>query len=214
VAILGGQLRAAAVRAGVSDARVLDALESVDRRRYLPPQALTGADRDTALGLPCGQTTSQPSLIALMLEALHLNPESKVLEVGTGFGYEAALIARLAGQVWTLERVPELADIARANLADQPHVRVRTADGAAGLPDEAPFDAIVVAARSDAVPRALLDQLAVGGLLVAPVGGADVQRCLVLQKQPDGSTPVVADLGAVAFVPLVEGPVRPGRPRA
>lgn len=209
----GTVLRAAAVRAGVADTAVLDAVAAVTRSRYLPPEVVLGAARDAALPIPCSQTTSQPSLIALMLESLHLGPGSRVLEIGTGYGYEAALLAQLAGEVWTVERWPELAAVARANLVDQPHVHVVDGDGTRGLPEHAPYDAIVVSARTPAVPKTLLEQLVVGGRLVAPVGGDDVQRCLVVEKQVDGSTPVVADLGAVSFVPLVSGPVRPASPR-
>jgi protein-L-isoaspartate(D-aspartate) O-methyltransferase len=196
-------LRAAAERAGVRDSAVLDAVDAVDRLDYLPAESLAAAATDAALRLPWGQTTSQPSLIALMIEALRLTPASRVLEVGTGYGYEAALLGRLAHEVWTVERIPQLAEVAAANLAGLPHVHVVVGDGAAGLAEHAPYDAVVIAAQADVVPPALIEQLRPGGRLVAPVGGSDVQRCVVLEKGDDGHASEVADLGLVCFVPLI-----------
>lgn len=187
------------------DSAVLDAVETVDRRRFLPEDAADLADVDAALALSHGQTTSQPSLIAVMVQALQLTPGSRVLEVGTGSGYEAAVLARLAAEVWTVERIAALGEIAAANLADQPHVHVLVGDGALGAPAAAPFDAVVVAAQTETVPAALVEQLRVGGRLVAPVGGSSGQRCWVGVKGADGLLHEAEDLGPVLFVPLVRG---------
>jgi protein-L-isoaspartate(D-aspartate) O-methyltransferase len=201
----GSPLRGAAAAEGVTDPRVLDALDAVPRTAFLPPDQVRRADIDAALPLSHGQTTSQPSLVAEMIQAMRLTPTSRVLEVGTGHGYEAALLGRVAAEVWTVEVVPELADTARRVLTGigASNVHVVRGDGRFGLPEHAPYDGIVVAAQCDAPPAALLDQLAVGARLVAPVGGRGSQRCLVLQRREDGTVAQVDDLGEVVFVPLV-----------
>ena len=202
--------------AGVRDERVLDALRAVDRERFAPPDAGWRVRRDAPVPLPCEQTTSQPSLVALMVEALGLGPGSRVLEVGTGYGFQAAVLAGLADEVWTVERWAPLAAEARTRLAAYPHVHVVTGDGADGLPAQAPFDGIVVAARCPEVPSTLVGQLAPGGRLVAPVGAEGREHCLVLRRAAGGAegagevgaelgAQVVADLGPVRFVPLVRG---------
>jgi protein-L-isoaspartate(D-aspartate) O-methyltransferase len=205
--------------AGVRDERVLAALGAVDRERFAPDDAGWRVTQDAPVPLPCDQTTSQPSLIALMVEALALSPGARVLEVGTGYGFEAAVLAGLAAEVWTVERWAELADEAQERLAAYPHVHVVTADGSDGLPEHAPYDGIVVAARCPEVPAALMAQLAPGGRLVAPVGREGREHCLVLLRaargdgEPEdaarscapGEVRVVADLGPVRFVPLVRG---------
>lgn len=202
----GPDLRASAERAGVRDPRVLAAIESVPREAYLPAEFAADAAADRPLPIPEGQTTSQPSLIALMVEALHPREGLRVLEIGTGYGYEAAVLAATGASVWTVDFFPALAKAAAANLAALgiDTVHVRTGDGSLGWPEEAPFDAVIVAARCDAVPSALVDQLADGGRLVAPVGRAWDERCLVYVKR-EGSLAVVTDLGGVRFVPLLRG---------
>jgi protein-L-isoaspartate(D-aspartate) O-methyltransferase len=189
----------------VTDPRVLDALDAVPRAAFLPSGEVPRADADAALPLSHGQTTSQPSLIAEMIQALRLTATSRVLEVGTGHGYEAALLARVAAEVWTVEVVPELAERAARILVGLgvANVHVVRGDGRLGLAEHAPYDGIVVAAQCDAPPAALLDQLAVGARLVAPVGGPGSQRCVVLQRSADGALAQVGDLGEVVFVPLV-----------
>lgn len=196
----------AATAAGVTDARVLRALADVSRAGFAPPGADVRAD--AALPLTHGQTTSQPSLVALMLEALRLTPESRVLEVGTGYGYQAALLSRLAAEIWTLERVPELAEqaVRRLAAAGAVNVRVVVGDGSRGLPEHAPYDGIVVAAQAAQVPTALLDQLTDGGRLVVPVGDDERQQCRVLARR-NSVIEEVDGLGSVRFVPLVLGDV-------
>ena len=190
--------------AGVTDPRVLAALAAVARDRFVPADRRDVADLDAPVPLPLGQTTSQPSLIGLMVEALRLGGSERVLEVGTGYGYQAAVLARLAARVWTVEWFEPLAVAARAALAKAGvrNVEVVVGDGRLGLPDRAPFDAIVVAAQCDEVPAALVDQLAEGGRLVAPVGGSWVQDARVHVRR-GGRLVRVGSLGGVRFVPLL-----------
>lgn len=194
----------AARAAGVADERVLAALAAVDRERFVPP----GSDAavDAPVPLPLGQTTSQPSLVGLMVQALELSGDERVLEIGTGYGYQAAVLARLADRVWTVEWFEPLARSARAALAADAvgNVEVVVGDGRLGLPERAPFDAVVVAARCEAVPAALVGQLVEGGRLVAPVGGPWVQDALVHVRR-GGRLVCVGSLGGVRFVPLLGG---------
>jgi protein-L-isoaspartate(D-aspartate) O-methyltransferase len=194
----------AARRAGVRDQRVLDALAAVPRARFVPEGARAEADLDHPVRIGEGQTTSQPSLIAEMLAALELTGTERVLEVGTGYGYEAALLAHLAAEVYTIERFESLAAQARENLAacGLDRVQVITGDGTRGLPDHAPFDGIVVAAAAADLPPALGDQLAEGGRLVAPLGRSGVQEAVVFQRR-SGQLTEVRRLAGVRFVPLV-----------
>jgi protein-L-isoaspartate(D-aspartate) O-methyltransferase len=190
---------------GFDDERVLAALLSVPRERFVPPELRENAWEDRALPLPHGQSISQPFVVATMCSAVEISPRSRVLEVGTGWGYEAAVLARLAGEVVSLERIDELAHAARRRLADLgvTNVRVLQRDGWLGCPEAAPFDAIVVAAAADVVPEELVAQLAVGGRLVLPLGGDD-QRLVVLTKTASGLER--RELYAVRFVPLVRSP--------
>lgn len=195
----------AARRAGVTDERVLAALAAVARDRFVRPGDRRAAGDDRPLPTSGGQTTSQPSLIASMLQRLELRGHERVLEVGTGTGYQAALLAQLAREVWTIEVVPALAERARAELAAiGADVEVVLADGRLGFPDRAPFDAVIVAAASTEVPTALGDQLAEGGRLVAPVGSPDLQQLVVLQRR-GGRLVELERHTPVRFVPLVEG---------
>lgn len=186
------------------DERVLAALEAVPRDRFVPTASAHDAARDEPIAIGQGQTTSQPSLIAAMLAALQLTGDERVLEVGTGTGYEAALLGHIAGEVHTVERHAPLAGQARANLEalGLDHVHVVVGDGTRGLPDHAPYDAVVVAAAADTVPRPLIDQLVDGGRLVAPVGGADLQYAVVYERRGDDLVEV-RRLTGVRFVPLV-----------
>jgi protein-L-isoaspartate(D-aspartate) O-methyltransferase len=200
-------LVAAARRVGVGDDRVLAALAAVPRDRFVPRSLRSQVGDDRPLRTAAGQTTSQPSLIASMLAALRLSGDERVLEVGTGTGYEAALLAHLAGEVFTIERVPELAGQARRNLArcGLRGVEVVVGDGTRGLPEHAPYDAIVVAAAADRLPAALGEQLREGGRLIAPLGPPDRQT-VVLHERRDGRLDVVQRLTPVRFVPLVPDP--------
>jgi protein-L-isoaspartate(D-aspartate) O-methyltransferase len=196
----------AARRAGVEDPRVLDALAAVSRERFVPADRRGEAHLDRPLPIGDGQTTSQPSLIAAMLAMLELTGTERILEVGTGFGYQTALLAHLTVEVHSIERFATLAARARANLeaCGLVHVHVVVGDGTRGLPDHAPFDGIVVSAASAEVPAALGEQLAPGGRLVAPVGPPGRQEVWSYRRGPMG---LERDrrLTAVRFVPLVAG---------
>ncbi len=197
-------LVAAARRGGVTDRRILAALAAVPRERFVPPLHRAEADLDRPIPITEGQTTSQPSLIALMLSALELTGEEKVLEIGTGYGYQAALLAHLAAEVHTIERFPRLASRARENLAacglDRVHVAV--GDGTRGLPEHAPFDAVVIAAAAAEVPPVLAEQVVEGGRVVAPVGSTGHQDVVVYAVR-DGQLVPVRHLTGARFVPLV-----------
>ncbi len=190
---------------GVRDSAVLEAMRAVPREAFLPPELEEFAYHDTPLPIAEGQTISQPYIVALMTEALQLRPGDRVLEIGTGSGYAAAILGRVASEVYTIERHEELAAVATRRLRELGfhNVRVRHGDGTLGWPEHAPFDAIVVTAGGPKVPRALLEQLAVGGRLVIPVGEEkDLQTLLRVMRTPDGRL-VEEDLGGVRFVPLI-----------
>jgi protein-L-isoaspartate(D-aspartate) O-methyltransferase len=189
---------------GVRDARLLDAMRRVPRDRFVPAGSRSEAWADHPVAIGHGQTISQPYMIAVMIEALALRGDERVLEVGTGSGYQAALLAELAGEVWTVERIPELAVAAKRTLDGLgiDNVTVVTGDGCRGLPEHAPFDAIVVAAAAPVVPARLREQLADGGVLAVPVGArSDVQQ-LTLVRRAGRSFTVEESIGC-RFVPLI-----------
>jgi protein-L-isoaspartate(D-aspartate) O-methyltransferase len=192
-------------RRGISDPAVLAALESVPREAFLPPELAEFAYLDRALPIEKGQTISQPYIVALMTEALQLKPQDRVLEVGTGSGYAAAILAKVARDVYTIERHAELAEQAARRLREQSidNVHVLHGDGTLGWPDHAPYDAIVVAAGGPDVPRPLLDQLAIGGRLVIPVGEEKTLQSLVRVTRTGANEYHRDELGDVQFVPLV-----------
>ena len=190
---------------GVRDARVLEALRSVQRRDFVPPDLISEAHRDGPLPIGYGQTISQPYIVAYMSEALKVQPAHKVLEIGTGSGYQAAVLSKLADQVFSIEIVPELGEQAKKRLARLgfDNVEVRIGDGYKGWPEEAPFDRIILTAAPPSVPGALLEQLASGGRLIAPVGATSaVQRLVVAEKDDKGKIRMTSGL-AVRFVPMV-----------
>jgi protein-L-isoaspartate(D-aspartate) O-methyltransferase len=189
---------------GVTDERVLEAMGTVPRERFLPEALAASAYDDRALPIEEDQTISQPYIVALMAASAELTPTSRVLEIGTGSGYGAAVLGRVAAEVWTIERHESLADTARTVLAalDLANVHVVFADGTAGLPERAPFDAIIVTAAASVVPEPLLEQLADGGRLVIPVG-PDPSGQRLMRIRRDGAEFVEEALGAVRFVPLI-----------
>jgi protein-L-isoaspartate(D-aspartate) O-methyltransferase len=190
---------------GVRDARVLAAMTAVPRELFVPPDQSAAAYLDRPLPIGEGQTISQPFIVGLMLEALGLEGGERMLEVGAGSGYAAAVAARIAGEVYAIERIPELAAQARHNLAraGSPNVELRCGDGSLGWPQEAPFDAIMVSAGGPAVPEALKAQLAINGRLVMPVGRDRRAQTLLRLTRRGAAQFEEEDLGAVCFVPLI-----------
>ena len=188
---------------GVTDARVLAAMERIPRERFVPAQEATRAYDDTPLPIGEGQTISQPYIVAYMSELLNVAPDHRVLEIGTGSGYQAAVLAELAKEVYSIEIVPALAQQAAATLASlgYENVHVREGDGYAGWPEHAPFDRIILTAAPEKVPQPLLDQLADGGRLIAPVGGQlDTQWITVVDNREGGL--VERQTIPVRFVPF------------
>ena len=193
-------------RAGIGDAQVLGAIEKTPRERFVPPAFADQAYENVALPIDHGQTISQPYVVALMTEKLELGQRHKVLEIGTGSGYQTAILARLARRVFTIERHRELLQEAEAVLAELRlhNIVFRHGDGSKGWPEQIPFDRIVVTAAAAEVPTVLVDGLAEDGVLVAPVGGdRRDQQLLRIRRSSDGF--VTEDLGLVRFVPLVAG---------
>jgi protein-L-isoaspartate(D-aspartate) O-methyltransferase len=178
----------AVMAAGVRDARVLQAFREVPRAAFVPPDLAAQAYRDRPLPIPHGQVTTQPSLSARMIAALGLSGAEQVLEIGTGYGFQTALLAHLARFVRSVERWPDLADTARANLdrRDVANVEVVVGDGTAGLPERAPFDAILVSAAFPQVPPPLVEQLAAGGRLVQPIGSGGDEEVTLFERRPHG----------------------------
>ncbi|HZO60315.1 MAG TPA: protein-L-isoaspartate(D-aspartate) O-methyltransferase [Solirubrobacterales bacterium] len=191
------------IRPYIGDERVLAAVAAVPRHLFVPEALSRFAWENTALPIGAGQTISQPIVVARMCEVLELTGDEKVLDVGTGSGYHAAVLAHLAGIVWSIERKPKLAEQARRNLdaAGIRNVHVVVGDGSQGYPEQAPFDAINVAAAAHDVPAKLEEQLADGGGLVAPIDGRD-QR-LLLERRRGDDTLERTYLEPVRFVPLV-----------
>ncbi len=194
---------------GIDDAAVLAAMRAVPREQFVDAAWQAQAYADTPLPIGDGQTISQPYIVALMLAALHLGPDDRVLEIGAGSGYASALASRIVAHVDAVERHPRLAELARERLArlGYANVAVHCADGSAGWPAGAPYEAIMVAAAGPRIPAQLRDQLGRGGRLVMPVdddadGGFGAQRLVQLTRDDDGRFRA-RDLGGVMFVPLV-----------
>ncbi|MDG1448920.1 MAG: protein-L-isoaspartate(D-aspartate) O-methyltransferase [Ascidiaceihabitans sp.] len=191
---------------GVTDKRVLAAMESIDRGPFVRGLFADRAYEDMPLPIACGQTISQPSVVALMSQALQVSPRDKVLEVGTGSGYQAAILSKLARRVYTVDRHRRLVREARDifdNL-DLNNITALTGDGSFGLPEQAPFDRIIVTAAAEDPPGPLLAQLKMGGIMVVPVGQSDtVQSLIKVHKTEDGLE--YSELRPVRFVPLLEG---------
>ncbi len=190
-------------RRGIPDERVLAAMARVPREQFVPDGVRAYAYADDALPIGKGQTISQPFVVATICSLLALDGSERVLDVGTGSGYQAAVLAELAAEVVTIERIRELAETARAALAAAGYekVEVRVGDGSLGVPERAPFDAIAVAAATPTVPRALYEQLAEGGRIVVPRGSRDGQELVLVVRTVDG--PVERAVLPVRFVPLL-----------
>jgi len=199
--VTSGDRLAARLRRFVADERVLDAIAHVPRDAFVPGPWRWAAWRNRALPIACGQTISQPLVVARMCELLELRPEDRVLEVGTGSGYHAAVLAQLAARVWSIERHAELSERAAGNLAAAgvANVTLLVGDGRLGHPEQAPYDAINVAASGE-VPAELEDQLVLGGRLVAPVGDGE-QRLTLLRRVKGGVQRTAYE--PVRFVPLI-----------
>jgi len=194
---------------GIMDAAVLRAMEEVPREKFVMPEHARSAYADRAMPIACGQTISQPYVVAYMTEQLGVQPHHRVLEIGTGSGYQAAVLSRLAQEVVTIERFRTLAEAARARLETLGYrnVEVRLGDGLAGAPDRAPFDRIMITAATETVPEALVAQLAQDGVMVLPLGPhASPQNLVRLTKSEDGTRQ--EELIAVRFVPLLPGQAR------
>lgn len=189
---------------GIRDPRVLAAFRRVPREHFVDPDLEAQAYGDQPLPIGCGQTISQPYVVALMTELLALGPGDRVLEIGTGSGYATAILASIAAEVWSVERFARLAEAARARLAELgiERVHIRVGDGTLGWPEHGPYDAIVVYAGGPRVPPALRAQLAPGGRMVIPVGLEDEQALMRLMRVSEQEFRS-EDFGAVRFVPLV-----------
>ncbi|KQY78282.1 MULTISPECIES: protein-L-isoaspartate(D-aspartate) O-methyltransferase [unclassified Brevundimonas] len=196
---------------GVTDPRVLAAMESIDRAVFVHEKFLDQAWEDQALPIDCAQTISQPYIVGLMTQALDVQPRHRVLEIGTGSGYQAAVLSRLARYVYSIERYRSLLTEAETRLKDLKidNVITRHGDGNLGWPEQAPFDRIMVTAAAPGEPTELLHQLKPGGILVCPVGRSSVQMLHRYVGQADGSFRRES-LSEVRFVPLVEGTAKEG----
>lgn len=191
---------------GVTDQRVLGAMEKVDRGQFIKGLFSERAYEDMPLPIACGQTISQPSVVGLMTQALQVSPRDKVLEVGTGSGYQAAVLSQLARRVYTVDRHRRLVGEAREifEAMDLSNVTSILGDGSLGLPDQVPFDRILVTAAAEDPPPLLLAQLKIGGIMVVPVGQSDhLQSLIRVTRTEDGYD--YDELAPVRFVPLVEG---------
>jgi protein-L-isoaspartate(D-aspartate) O-methyltransferase len=195
----------------IKDSRVLDAMQKVLRHKFVPQEIIDSAYSDNALPLALGQTVSQPYIVAYMTQALRLRGNERVLEIGTGSGYQAAVLAEIVPEVYTIEIIPELTERAHATLGQLGYTNVhfRTGDGYQGWPEAAPFDAIIVTAAPDHVPQPLVEQLKPGGRLILPVGRFE-QELVVVEKTNSGTTR--RSTIAVRFVPMT-GRAQQGPPK-
>ncbi len=191
---------------GVTDRRVLEAMEKIDRGPFVRGLFAERAHDDTPLPIACGQTISQPSIVGLMTQALELRPRDKVLEIGTGSGYQAAILSQLARRVYTVDRFRRLVQQAKAIFEELglTNITAFTADGSRGFDEQAPFDRIIITAAAEDPPGPLLAQLKIGGIMVVPVGQSDAVQSLVKVTRTDAGFDY-DELCPVRFVPLLEG---------
>jgi protein-L-isoaspartate(D-aspartate) O-methyltransferase len=189
---------------GIRDERLLAAMSTVPRHEFVSQQNWNEAYADHPIPIAEKQTTSQPYMIAAMIQAAEIKPEDRILEIGAGSGYQTALLAELASQVFAVERYASLAETAQKTLErlGYRNAKIVTGDGSLGMPEAAPFDAIIVSAAAPRVPPALVEQLAVGGRLIVPVGESEQQVVQLLQKNADGTTSI-RTLEGCRFVPLI-----------
>jgi protein-L-isoaspartate(D-aspartate) O-methyltransferase len=188
---------------GISNPQVLRAMREIPRHLFIPPPYNTSAYEDSPLPIGNGQTISQPYIVALMTELLDPRPEDNVLEIGAGSGYQAAILSMLVRHVTTIERIPAVADLARENLAKigLKNISIIVGDGTRGYPEHAPFEGIMITAATPEIPQPLIDQLAIGGILAAPVGGREIQELITLTRNENGM--LRSSHGGVRFVPLI-----------
>jgi protein-L-isoaspartate(D-aspartate) O-methyltransferase len=197
-------------RRGISDQAVLRAMDQVPREHFVAPEFIESAYADHALPIACGQTISQPYVVAYMTEQLRVEPQHRVLEVGTGSGYQAAILSRLAREVVSVERYRTLVETARQRLKTlgYANVTIIVGDGFAGAPEHSPFDRIIVTAAADGVPPALIEQLGANGKIVLPIGPRNGTQHIVKLTKKEGGALEREDLIAVRFVPLLPGQAR------
>ncbi len=202
-------------RAGVGDTKTLAAIEKIPRDLFTPPSFRDQAYENIALPIGQGQTLSQPQVVAMMTEALRLEAKHRVLEIGTGSGYQAAVLSRICRRVYTIERYRELLETAEQRFAELRlhNVTARLGDGALGWPETAPFDRIIVTCAATELPEKLFEQLAEGGIMVLPLGASSATQELVRVIKKDGKM-VKEDMGGVRFVPLVPSMPHDGRESA
>jgi protein-L-isoaspartate(D-aspartate) O-methyltransferase len=188
---------------GIQNQQVLAAMREIPRHLFIPPPYDHAAYKDNPLPIGSGQTISQPYIVGLMTELLHPKATDTILEIGTGSGYQAAILSRLVRRLTTIERIATVADLARRNLRSVgiDNVIVIEGDGTLGYPDNAPYNGIIITAATPEIPKPLIGQLADGGYLVAPVGGRDIQDLITLHKT--GGSCVQESHGGVRFVPLL-----------
>ena len=191
---------------GVADLRVLNAMERVPRELFVPPAFVHQAWANVALPIDCGQTISQPAVVARMTEALQVDDRTRVLEIGTGSGYQTAVLSHLCRRVYTIERHRELLGQAESRLARlrRRNITARPGDGALGWPEQAPFERILVTAAAIDIPPNLSAQLAIGGIMVVPIGDDSASQCIVRVRREETGLDI-EELGSVKFVPLISG---------
>ena len=195
-------------RRGIRNPDLLGAMRETPRHLFVPENVRPMAYEDHALQIGHGATISQPYIVAFMTGLLRPNRQQRILEIGTGSGYQAAILAQLSAQVYSIESIPELAESAAATLQELGYLNVvvREGDGYQGWPEMAPFDGIIVTAAPPQVPEALVDQLAMGGRMVVPVGPKRVQQLMLIEKKPDGRVER-RSLDEVTFIPMVPAPL-------
>lgn len=191
------------IKRGIKDSRVLSAILKVPRDKYVPEEMFSSAYEDSPLSIGCGQTISQPYIVALMTELLALTGTEKVLEVGTGSGYQTAILAELSAEVYSVERIEKLAHLAQKRLEDFDYrnIHIFVGDGTCGWPEFQPYDAVIVTAAAPDIPAALVSQMNDHARMIIPVGSRSLQTLMLVEKQ--GKNIIKKDMGGCVFVPLI-----------